>query len=68
MEVKQKHPKERWAGVPIIVTSNSLPAVLYAPKRSKFDTEVAWKERLYDHDAFDTRIKHFHMEYKHEMS
>ena len=31
LENKMKHPKERWAGVPIILTSNVLPACMHKP-------------------------------------
>ena len=32
LENKLKHPKKRWQGVPIILTSNVLPAVFHPPK------------------------------------
>ena len=33
VENKMKHPKERWRGVPVIMTTNSLPSVMREPKR-----------------------------------
>ena len=31
LESKMKHPKIRWKGVPIILTSNVLPSVMHEP-------------------------------------
>ena len=31
LENKMKHPKQRWAGVPIILTSNTLPSIMHEP-------------------------------------
>ena len=33
LENKLKHPKKRWVGVPIILTSNVLPSVFHQPKQ-----------------------------------
>ena len=40
LEQKQKHPKLRWKGVPIIITSNVLPSVVHKPVKK--DTEEMW--------------------------
>jgi hypothetical protein len=40
LEQKQKHPKLRWKGVPIIITSNVLPSVVH--ETVKKDTEEMW--------------------------
>lgn len=39
LESKMKHPKTRWKGVPIILTSNVLPSVMYEPKEARVGEE-----------------------------
>jgi hypothetical protein len=39
LESKMKHPKTRWKGVPIILTSNVLPSVMYEPKELRAGEE-----------------------------
>ena len=33
VENKQKHPKNRWEGVPVVITSNVLPSVMNKPHK-----------------------------------
>ena len=44
-ETKQKHPKVKWVGIPIILTSNSLPPVMHEPERLRNETDWAFKDR-----------------------
>ena len=57
IEVKHRNPKPRWANIPIILTSNSLPAVLRPPIRMHNETEWDFKEREILHGALMSRCK-----------
>ena len=61
-----KHPKERWVGVPIIVTSNSLPKALHKPIQGLNEEQWQYEARINDFEAFHHRIKftEMHNQYK----
>ena len=53
LESKMKHPKVKWKGVPIVLTSNCLPSVLYKPIDVKPGEEYyQFKNRCNNYEAF----------------
>ena len=59
------HPKERWRGVPVIMTSNKLPSVLREPKQYLNEEDYRFKERKNDYAAFMSRVKLVEMKKSH---
>ena len=40
-----RHPKEKWKGVPVILTSNKLPSVMREPKQYMNEEDYKFRER-----------------------
>jgi len=57
IEVKCKNPKEKWKGVPVILTTNVLPSVMRPPKRFNDEEDYKFRERRNNHIAFMTRCR-----------
>ena len=57
IEQKCRHPKTKWRGVPVILTTNKLPAVMRPPKRYEKEEEYAFRERHNNYMAFMTRCR-----------
>ena len=58
-----KNPKTKWRGVPIVLTSNCLPSIMYKPIDAKPGEEFyQFRNRCNNYDAFQARTKFVHME------
>jgi len=57
VEQKCRHPKEKWRGVPVILTSNKLPAVMREPKQYMNEEDYKFRERQHNYKAFMSRCK-----------
>ena len=56
LEAKNRHPKMRWKGVPIILTSNVLPSVMHEPRAMRADEELyQYNNRVNNFNAFKSR-------------
>ena len=56
LESKNKHPKKRWRGVPIVLTSNVLPTVMHEPRAMRHDEEpYQYTNRWNNFNAFKSR-------------
>lgn len=60
-----RHPRTRFIGVPIIMTSNRLPKVLREPKEKPGEEAYEFKERENDYGALKSRCKLVHLEKTH---
>ena len=65
VESKRMHPRERWRGVPVILTTNKLPAVMREPRPYPNEEEYHYRERYNNYMAFMTRCKLHRMETSH---
>ena len=62
LESKMKHPKVKWKGVPIVLTSNGLPSVMHKPLEPKYGEEYyQFRNRCNNYDAFQSRTNFVHM-------
>ena len=52
-----KHPKVRWQGRPVIITTNVLPSVMRKPTRMKDEEEYKFLDRWNNYMAFMSRCK-----------
>ena len=69
LESKMKHPKMRWKGVPIILTSNVLPSGMHPQgKKPKEEEEYKYNNRVNNHNAFKSRTCLIEMMHRHENS
>ena len=52
-----RHPKEKWRGVPVILTTNKLPPVMREPRPYQNEESYHFRERYNNYMAFMTRCK-----------
>ena len=53
LENKMKHPKVKWRGVPIVLTSNGLPSVMYKPTEPKQGEDFYhFRNRVNNYEGF----------------
>jgi len=57
VEQKCRHPKEKWRGVPVILTTNKLPSVMREPKQYKNEEDYSFRERKNNYMAFMSRCR-----------
>ena len=57
VEQKQKNPRVKWKGVPVIFTANSMPPVMREPKKKDNEEKHEFQERWNNYMAFKTRCR-----------
>ena len=57
VEQKQRNPREKWRGVPVILTTNNLPEVMRDPKRKPEEEDYEFYERKDNFGAFKSRCR-----------
>jgi hypothetical protein len=65
VEQKMRNPKQRWRGVPVILTANNLPPVMKEPTQGPDEEVWHFSQRKYNYGAFKSRCKITKMERSH---
>jgi len=68
VEQKCRHPKEKWSGVPVILTTNKVPKVMRLPQRQKEEKDYEYQERWNNYMAFMTRCRMTQINHSHKNS
>ena len=61
-ETKGRNPRVKWRGVPVILTTNVLPAVMREPKKKNSEEDYEFNDRYNNYMAFVSRCRQTRVE------